>query len=131
MIVWEGRSCHPRGFEGSGFGIAFYGDAGTVVIDGGGYKVFDLNGKLTKEDSGPGGNAEHVQNFLDCVRNGGKPNAEIEEGYKSALLCHLGNIAHRTGRTVNLDPQTHRVAGDAEQQALWRREYRPGWEPKV
>ena len=131
MIVWEGRSCHPRGFEGSGFGIAFYGDAGTVVIDSGGYKVLDLNGKVTKEDSGPGGNAEHVQNFLDCVRNGGKPNAEIEEGYKSALLCHLGNIAYRTGRTVNLDPQTHRIAGDAEQQALWGREYRKGWEPKV
>ena len=101
------------------------------MIDGGGYKVFDPRDKLVKDVSGDGGNAEHVQNFLDCVRNGGKPNAEIEEGYKSALLCHLGNIAYRTGRTVNLDPQTHRIAGDAEQQALWGREYRKGWEPKV
>ena len=131
MIVWEGRSCHPRGFEGSAFGIAFYGDAGTVVIDGGGYKVLDPNGKVTKEDSGPGGNAEHVQNFLDCVRGEGKLNAEIEEGYKSALLCHLGNIAYRTGHTLNLDPETHRVVGDPEAEALWRREYRKGWEPKV
>ena len=133
MIVWEGRSCHPRGFEGSDFGIAFYGDGGTVVIGGGGYKVFDVRDKVVKEVGGNGGNAEHVQNFLDCVRGekGAKLNAEIEEGYKSALLCHLGNIAYRTGRTVNLDPQTHRPVGDPEAEKLWRREYRPGWEPKV
>src|SRR5690349_11768459 len=29
-ITWEGRSWHPRGFEGSQFGIAFYGDQGTM-----------------------------------------------------------------------------------------------------
>ena len=27
-ILWEGRSWHPRGFEGSAFGIAFYGEKG-------------------------------------------------------------------------------------------------------
>jgi predicted dehydrogenase len=131
MIVWEGRSCHPRGVEGSGFGIAFYGDAGTLVIDGGGYRIFDPRDKLVKDVSGNGGNAEHIQDFLDAVRSGGKPHAEIEEGYKSALLCHLGNIAWRTGRTVNLDPQSHRPVGDPGAEALWRREYREGWEPKV
>ena len=133
MIVWEGRSCHSRGFEGSGFGIAFYGDAGTVVIDGGGYKVFDPRDKLVKDVSGNGGNAEHVQNFLDCVRGekGATLAAEIEEGHKSALLCHLGNIAYRTGRTVNLDARNHKPVGDKDAEALWTRGYRPGWEPKV
>lgn len=131
MIVWEGRSCHPRGFEGSSFGIAFYGDDGTVVIDGGGYRLFDNKGKLVKEPSGNGGNREHVDDFLKCIREGGRPVADIEEGHKSTLMCHLGNIACRTGRTINLDPQTHRIAGDPEAEALWGREYRKGWEPKV
>jgi predicted dehydrogenase len=131
MIVWEGRSCHPLGFEGSGFGAAFYGSDGTVIIDGGGYKVLDNKGKVQKTVSGNGGNAEHVNNFLDCARAGKRPAADIEIGYRSALACHLGNIAYRTGRTVNLDPRTHQIAGDKEQEALWRREYRKGWEPKV
>ena len=131
MIVWEGRSCHPLGFEGSGFGAAFYGSEGTVVIDGGGYKVLDNKGKVTKTVGGNGGNAEHVVNFLECARTGKRPVADIETGYKSALVCHLGNIAYRTGRTVNLEPKTHRITGDKAQEALWRREYRKGWEPKV
>ena len=126
-LVWEGRSWHPRGFEGSQFGIAFYGEKGTMVIDGGGYKVFDFKGAELDKGSGPAGDTEHLQNFLDCKR----PNAEIEEGHKSTLLCHLGNIAWRTSHTLRIDPTNGHILGDAEAQALWGREYRPGWEPKV
>ena len=130
-LVWEGRSWHPRGFEGSQFGIAFYGEKGTMVIDGGGYKVFDFKGAELDKGSGPAGDTEHLQNFLDCIRSGKRPNAEIEEGHKSTLLCHLGNIAWRTSHTLRIDPTNGHILGDAEAQALWGREYRPGWEPKV
>ena len=131
MIVWEGRSCQSHGFEGSGFGAAFYGDEGTVVIDGGGYRLLDTKGKQVKEVGGNGGNAEHVTNFIECARSGERPVADIEIGYRSALVCHLGNIAYRTGHTINLDPQTHRIAGDKDAEKFWKREYRKGWEPKV
>jgi predicted dehydrogenase len=130
-IVWEGRSCLPRGIEGSQFGIAFYGDKGTIVIDGGGYKLFDPKGKQVESQSGPGGNGEHLQNFIDCIESGKRPNAPIDEGFKSVLLCHLGNIAWRTGRVINCDPQTGQIHGDPEAAGLWRREYEKGWEPKV
>jgi predicted dehydrogenase len=130
-ITWEGRSWHPRGFEGNGFGIAFYGEQGTMVLDGGGYRVLDMKGMEVSRGSGAGGDGAHLQNFLQCVRSGARPNAEIEEGHKSTLLCHLGNIAWRVGRTLNLDPKTGRITGDGEAAALWRREYRKGWEPKV
>ncbi len=52
-IVWEGRSCQPRGIEGSSFGIAFYGDKGSLVIDGGGYTVYDLKNKEVDKVAGP------------------------------------------------------------------------------
>lgn len=61
----------------------------------------------------------------------GDANAEIEEGYKSVLLCHLGNISYRLGRTVRLDPATRRIADDSEAAGRWGRQYRPGWEPQV
>ncbi|HTE19014.1 MAG TPA: Gfo/Idh/MocA family oxidoreductase, partial [Armatimonadota bacterium] len=130
-ITWEGRSWHRRGFEDSMFGIAFYGDNGTVVIDGGGYRVLDPQGKEIGKGSGDASDAPHLRNFLQCVRTGDRPNADIEEGHRSTLLCHLGNIAYRTGHTLNVDPKTGRVVGDREAMALWSREYRKGWAPKV
>ena len=130
-ITWEGRSWHPRGFEGSAFGIAFYGEKGTVVIDGANYKVFDFQGAEIDKGGAPGGDAKHYQNFLECIRSGKRPNAEIEEGHKSTLLCHLGNIAWRTGNTLNCDPKNGHIIDDRKATALWGREYRRGWEPKV
>ena len=60
-----------------------------------------------------------------------RQHAEIEDGQKSTLLCHLGNIAWRTGHTINFDPQSRRILADDTAAALTTRAYRPGWEPKV
>jgi hypothetical protein len=88
-----------------------------------------MQNKQVASESGRGDN--HLANFLDCIRNDKRPNAEIEEGYKSALLCHLGNISHRVGRALTIDPTNGHIKDDADAQKLWRREYRDGWEPKV
>ncbi|MBI2948249.1 MAG: Gfo/Idh/MocA family oxidoreductase [Verrucomicrobia bacterium] len=129
---WESHSCHPRGFEGAQFGIHFYGENGSLVIAGNTIKIYDLSGKeISTINNRGGGDAVHFANFLECIRDGKKPNSDIEECQKSTLLCHLGNIAFRTGRAINLDPKTRRILGDEDAVKLWGREYRPGWEPKV
>jgi hypothetical protein len=51
-------------------------------------------------------------------------NAEIEQGYLSACLPHLANIAYATGRTLTFDPATETFAADAEANALLTRKYR-------
>ncbi len=129
--TWESHSCHPRGFEGVGFGVNFYGDKGHLVIAGNSYKIYDLKGKELQAGTGKSSDADHFSNFLEGIRTGARLNSEIEEGQKSSLLCHLGNIAYRTGHTLNVDPKTHQLIDDKAATALWGREYRKGWEPKV
>jgi predicted dehydrogenase len=132
-IIWEGRSCHPRGFEGTGYGVAFYGDKATMIMDGGGYKLLDPKGKemLDKPVSGPAGNQSHIDNFLATIRGNEKLHAEIEEGYKTALMCHLGNIAWRTGGAVSCDPKNGHIVGNGKAEALWSRDYEAKFKPTV
>lgn len=130
-ITWEGLSWSPLGPMDDGFGVTFHGDKGSLAILGSGYKVFDLSNKEIESKGGNGGDSVHVANFIDCIRNAKRPNADIEEAHKSTLLCHLGNIAHRTGRALKTDPKNGRIVDDAEAMKLWGREYQPGWEPVV
>ena len=135
-IAWEGQSCAPRGFEGSSFGVNFYGDKGCLALAGNNSIFYDLNDKVVREiNSKREGlfdfDAVHFGNFLDGIREGKALKAEIEEGQKSTVLCHLGNIAWRTGHTINFDPKTREIVGDKAAVALCRRVYREGWEPKV
>lgn len=129
--TWEGHSCHPRGFEGVGFGVNFYGTKGHLIIAGDNYQFLDLNGKVIREQKNKRGDTPHFANFMDAIRNGTPLNAEIEDGQKSTLLCHLGNIAYRTGSTIKFDPVKQEIIGNKEAMKLWSREYRKGWEPRV
>ncbi len=128
--IWEGSSCHPRRSEYLPI-AAFYGDGGSLAIEDPGYVLRDLAGKEVARGTGPGGDRSHFVNFLEAIRDGKKANSEIEECQKSTLLCHLGNIAYRLGRAVRFDPASKKISGDKEAEALWGREYRPGWEPVI
>jgi predicted dehydrogenase len=130
-IVWEGQSCDPRGFEAAQFGVSFYGEKGSLALAGNDCKSFDLNNNLVREIKGKGDDVLHFANFIEGVREGSKLNSEIEEGQKATLLCHLGNIAWRTGHTVNFDPATRKIIADEEAGKFWSRSYQPGWEPKI
>jgi len=130
-IVWEGQSCDPHGFEGASVGVTFYGEKGAMAIAGNNCKVYDLNDKVLREVKGKHDELLHFGNFLDGIREGKKLTSEIEDGQESTLLCHLGNIAWRTGHTVKFNPETRKVVDDPAAVALWQREYRKGWEPKV
>jgi predicted dehydrogenase len=129
-ITWEQSSCQPRKGEALPF-VAFYGDKGTLQITDPGYRILDPGGKVIEEHAGAYSDVVHVANFLQCIREGGRPNSDIEGAQTSALLCHLGNISYRTGRTIHFDPATRTIRDDREALKLWGRDYRPGWEPRV
>jgi predicted dehydrogenase len=143
-ITWEGRSCNGRNVEGSSVGVTFYGDTGSLQIESGNeYKIFDLKNNLVKEVkndrdidarnvSSPAQelDALHIRNLFDAIRKGTKLHSDILSGHQSTLLVQLGNIAQRTGLTLNTDPKNGHILNNKEASKLWSREYQPGWEPK-
>lgn len=143
--TWEGRSCNGYNSEGSGRGVIFYGDKGTIVYPGGNsYKIFDEANKLVldvKDDTPYDAtntvspteklDALHLKNFAEAVRGNEPINAPITEGHKSTLLPQLGNIAFRVGRVLKCDPANGHILNDNEAMKLWSREYEKGWAPKV
>lgn len=133
QIVWEGISCNRLGIDGESFGVTFHGDKGSIRLSSWGYEVLDPRGKVLASESGKAADAAHIQNFVDAIRADDPMmlNAEIEIGHKSTLLCHLGNIAHRTGDSLNCDPANGHIQGNPGALNLWKRSYEPGWEPSV
>jgi predicted dehydrogenase len=64
------------------------------------------------------------RNWIDCIKEGGTPNASIDIAHRTATAAHLGNIAIRVGRAVHFDPKAETIAGDDEATALLGRKYR-------
>lgn len=145
LITWEGRSCNGKLDEENSVGVLFYAENGSMLIgSGNAYKIFDLKNKLIKEvkndfEIDPRNlqnpsqqlDALHIQNLFDGIRKGTPLVSDIDGGYKSTLLMQLGNIAQRTGRTLNIDSKNGHIINDDNAMKYWSRSYEPGWEPKV
>ena len=125
-IVWEHRLWSTHGVEGRSAAAAFYGELGTLVVDRGGWKVYDFAETIASDSSEQ--SVSHLRNFIDCIKNRARPTADIETGHISSALCHLGNIAYRVGREVTFVPETAAFAGDRDANLLLSRSYRAGWE---
>ena len=130
LITWEGQSCTPLGPQGTAFGVSFHGPDASLVIDTDGWRILDAKNKTAAEHRGSKkDDVVHVADFLAAIRARRRPAADIADGHASALLCHLGTIAHRTDRVLHTRPEDGHVVGDDDAAALWTKEYRPGWRP--
>ena len=144
-MTWEGRSCNGRTIEGSSVGVTFYGEKGSLQISGGNsYTIFDLNNKVVKDvknditidarnvtNPSQALDAIHIQNFFSGIREGAELSSDIISGHRSTLLVQLGNIAQRSGQTLNIDSKNGHILNSPEANKYWKREYQPGWEPTV
>lgn len=143
-IIWEGRSCNGTLVEGEDRGVIFYGENGSMSTGWDGYTIRDLQNKIIKEikpaikvdgrnTASPNASLDgiHIDNFLQAIRTGSLLNADVEIGRKSTLWVQLGNIAQRVGAGLEIDQQTGHILANEKAQKLWRRQYQPGWAPKV
>ena len=106
--------------------IELYGTKNLMVLGrhGGGWQVFAADGKVVAQEYGRFPDVHHKENFIRSVRSRELPSADIEEGHRSAVLVHLGNIATRLGRTIDFDAKTERITNDARANGMLKRQYR-------
>lgn len=128
QLIYEQRTWTTYPQDDYPTGVTFYGDAGYLTVDmHENWKLFGPKNKLRKEGKGYYDTGAHCADFLDAIRTGRRPNADIEIGHFSATLSHLANILARTGRRkLTFDPQAERFANAPEAEALLGRTYREG-----
>jgi len=116
---------------GSVCGGIFIGDEGKITI---GCNTYESDPpEIARE---PIGESEihlpvsdnHMQNWFDCIRSREKPIADVEIGHRSAIVCHLGNIARWVGRKLRWDPETETFPGDDEANSYLERPRRKPYE---
>jgi predicted dehydrogenase len=110
--------------------VEVYGTKGLMMMGrhGGGWQVFGSDGQVVADGPGRHPHNPHLDNFLECVRTRERPTADIEEGHKSTVLCHLANISYRLGgRRLKFDGETERFIDDKEANDLVKRKYRKPW----
>jgi predicted dehydrogenase len=130
MFVFEQRlwsTTYPYNVDS---GAEYIGTKGKMFISKRG--KFEVRGERNapidvKLDSAPKSEvAENQQNWLDCIKSGGVPNANIEIAARTTIAAHLANIATRLQRTLRFDPASEKIIGDAEANELLTRSYREG-----
>ena len=96
--------------------IEIYGTEGLMLLEimGGGWQVFDEDGKIRVEQHGYFPDENHLKNFIDCLRTGKTPNGDIIQGHKSASLLHLANLAYRCGNEQLLYDNTKGIITNSD-----------------
>ena len=109
-------------------GVTFEGEKGTLFVDRS--KIVSTPAEIAKDPRVAEKlyvSKNHHQNWLDCVKTRKAPICDVAIGHRSATVCHLGNIATRTGRKIHWDAAKQTIVGDTEAAAMLSRPYRAPW----
>jgi len=115
------KTGHPTTF------VRFHGTEGWISLDGRSQPA-----GLFKKNIGPHEihlyhSINHHQNFIECIKNHKEPAAPVEVGHRSAIICHLGNIAMKLKRKLQWDPQKELFVNDEEANRMLSKPMRSPW----
>lgn len=137
VVSWSGREVNRMRDEY----LVFHGTKASLSIMRGGFTILPETWRKKKEPEVAAmevkgepnqSQASHIRDFLDCVKSRKRPVADVEEGHLTAVMCHLGNIATRLGRSLNWDAAKEQFIGDREANGMLERQYRAPWMlPKI
>ena len=145
LITWKGDCCSGKTTYGRERGVCVHGTTGSVIVDRDGYEVYDLKDKQVTAYKVPnkaktsstdlvGADAmtdAHFGNLIAAIRTGDPLRQPVEQGNVAVTMLQVANIAYFTGRSLKTDPGSFAILNDKEAEAMTRRTYEKGWEPKV
>lgn len=147
VCVYENRWDNANSMYKHDYGIEFHGTDGTLFVDRSGFEVFPETRRAAarpgserevdrtpamKMESVNNEHADHVRNFLDCMRSRQRPTSDVEIGHRSTSACLLGNVAYRSKERLVWDVAGQRLTqGSADARRLLTREYRAPWKLAV
>jgi predicted dehydrogenase len=114
----------------SGTRIELLGTRGFMYVGrhGDGWHAFDAKGVLVRSRYGRQGDKQHQDNFIECMRTRQRPNADVEIGHHSTLLCHMANVAWRAGdRMLEFDAESETFRNAPEANQYLKRTWRAPW----
>jgi predicted dehydrogenase len=132
---FEVTSTYPNGVvlrtksEGEN-GILFTGQRGWIFVSRGVLRASDdasILDPFSPSDVQLYESADHHGNWFRCIKTRERPICDVEIGHRSATVCHLGNIAIRTGRKLVWDPRAERITNDSEANRWLGRPMRAPW----
>src|SRR5688500_15007340 len=137
-----------------GFGVHFFGTEGEVRVNRGRF-AFKRSGETIasfvgdkEKEKGTSNAAEvqkaeraylqdaktrlyvsknHITDFVECVASRKKPITSEQVGGRTAICCHLMNLAYYHGQRIKWDPKGLKFAGGTGNPAWLTREYRGTW----
>ena len=138
--------------HGEGVGVHFFGEEGEVQVTRGRFSVSlggkEIAGRLDRADktrnlgkeldkaeaellkdakvrlyNSPG----HLPDFLGAMRSRKKPITHEGVGARSAIACHLMNIAYYHGQEIRWNPKKNRFVGGSGKSEWLTRDYRGPW----
>lgn len=130
MLIYEQRLWSTTYSFNVDSGAEYFGTKGRMFLSKRG--KFEIRGERNapldaKLDSVPKADVrQNFQNWIDCIKAGSVPNANVEIAHRTATAAHLANIAVRLGRTIHFDPAQERIISDDEANTMLTRKYRKG-----
>jgi predicted dehydrogenase len=138
LTSYESRTANPLplfGLDESNGSMIGGSEASVLVNRNGCWLIPNKGSKLepqtyTKDAAMRDMNVPHWKNWLECIKSREKPISEIETCVRSSAVCLLGNVALRSGQTLDWDEKNWTVKQDAAKKYL-QSHYRAPWKLEV
>jgi predicted dehydrogenase len=138
-LIWDHAMGIDNGLYNRDHGIAYYGNNGTLVLDRGGWEVYEENKskdkvKVERRSVSHNGLDSHWQNFIGAVKSRKTEDlhCSIQTGAHIATVCQLGNIAFRSRKKVDWDRANAKFTDESLNKEYLGKEYHNGYQlPKI